>query len=404
MKLDVAAVRGRFPAMARKVEGQPVAWFDGPGGSQAPDSVIAAVAGVLEVGVSNLGGAFDASDFAAELVHGARAAMADFFGAAGPDRIAFGQSMTSLTLSVARSLSARWGPGDEVVVTRLDHDANVSPWLLAAERSGATIRWVDFDPDNGCALDPVESVLTDRTVHLAITHASNAVGTIPDVAAALAAARTVGATTFVDAVHYSAHGVVDVAGLDCDFLAASAYKFHGPHVGVLCLGDRALDVEPERIRPAPATAPGSWEPGTASFEALAGVTAAVDYLASLGEGGTRRGQLVTGIGRAVRATDDLVEHFLHALEDLPHVRLFGPPLGAPRTATFALELEGHAPAEVHEILGRHGIYTWAGHYYALEVMRRLGKLDDGGLLRVGFLHYNTTDEVDRLLEVLGGLG
>lgn len=403
MTLDIHAVRERFPALRRTVEGQPVAWFDGPGGSQVPDSVIAAIAGVLEVGVSNLGGRFDASAFAGELVHGARTAMADFFGAPSPDRIAFGQSMTSLTLAVARALSDRWGPGDEVVLTRLDHDANVSPWLLAAERSGATVRWVDFDPDRGCALDPVESVLSDRTVHLAITHASNAVGTIPDVAAACAAARAVGATTFVDAVHYSAHGVVDVGALDCDFLAASAYKFYGPHVGVLFLGDRVVDLAPERIRPAPDRAPGSWEPGTASFEALAGVTAAVDYLASLGWGDQRRVRLETGIGRAARATDLLVEHFFGALEELPHVHLHGPPLGAPRTATFALEVDGHTPAEVQEELGRRGIYTWAGHYYALEALRRLGRLDSGGLLRVGFLHYNTVEEVDRLLDVLRGL-
>ncbi|NND84617.1 MAG: cysteine desulfurase-like protein, partial [Acidimicrobiia bacterium] len=400
---DVPALRERFPALDRTVDGLPVAWFDGPGGSQAPASVIAAIAGVLEVGVSNLGGPFGASEFAAELVDGARTAMADFFGVASGEQIAFGQSMTSLTLSVARSLSEGWGPGDEIVLTRLDHDANVSPWLMAAERSGATVRWVDFDPDAGCALDPVESVLSDRTVHLAITHASNAVGTIPDVAAACAAAREVGATTYVDAVHFSAHGVVDAAGIDCDFLAASAYKFHGPHVGVLCLGDRVRDLEPERIRPAPSSAPGSWEPGTASFEALAGVTAAVDYLASLGWGGTRRGRLQTGIGRAAHHTDALAEYFLGSLEDLRHVRLFGPPLGAARTATFALEVEGHTPSEVQGVLADRGIYTWAGHYYALEVMRRLGKLDEGGLLRVGFLHYNTIEEVDRLLDVLEGL-
>ena len=267
MTFDVEAVRARFPALSRSVGGQTAAWFDGPGGSQVPDSVVAAIAGVLEEGVSNLGGAFVTSEWAAELVAGARSAMADFFGAPGPDHLAFGQSMTSLTLSAARALSERWGPGDEVVVTRLDHDANVSPWLLAAERSGATVRWLDFDPDAGCTLAPVESVLSDRTVHVAVTHASNAVGTIPDVATVCAAARAVGATTFVDAVHYSAHHVVDVGALDCDFLAASAYKFHGPHVGVLFLGERVIEeVEPERIRPAPATAPGSWEPGTASGE------------------------------------------------------------------------------------------------------------------------------------------
>lgn len=399
MSFDVLGVRDRFPALQRAVDGRPVAWFDGPGGSQSPRSVIDAIESVLASGVSNLGGPFVASEYAGQLVGEARSAMADFFNAGSPRQVAFGPSMTALTLSVARVLARRWGPGDEIVLTRLDHDANVSPWLLAAEESGATVRWVDFDPDDGCALDDVQ--LTDRTRLLAITHASNAVGTIPDVRAACAAARQVGALTFVDAVHYAQHGVVDVRALDCDFLVASAYKFHGPHVGVLYLGERVIDsLEPVHIRPAPAGSPGSWELGTLAFELLAGVTAAVDYLASLGTGDDRRSRLISGIGAAAAYTDTLAEEFQSSLEELEHVRLFGPGPGRPRTPTFALEVDGRTPAVVATELGSQGMFVWPGHYYALEALRRLERLDSGGLTRVGFLHYNTREEIDRLLTAL----
>lgn len=404
MTFDVASVRGRFPALARVVAGRPAVWLDGPGGSQSPRSVIDAIGAVLTSGVSNLGGPFVASDFAGAIVDDARAAMADLFHAAEPRQIAFGPSMTALTLAAARSLGRGWGPGDEVVVTRLDHDANISPWLIAAEESGATVRWVDFSPEDGCVLDGVEGALSARTKLLAITHASNAVGTIPDVAGACAAARAVGALSYVDAVHYSQHGIVDVQALDCDFLAASAYKFHGPHLGVLYLGRRVVDtVEPVHIRPVPSSAPGSWERGTAAFELLAGVTAAVDYLASLGAGLDRRQRLVSGIGSASSHTDALATQFVNGLAGLDHVTMFGPRPGQPRTPTFAIEVDGWSPGDVAAALGEQGIFVWAGHYYALEALRRLGRLESGGLTRVGFLHYNTSEEVDRLLAALAAL-
>lgn len=399
MSFEVDVVRDQFPALDRTVDGHRVAWFDGPGGSQSPRSVIEAMGSVLSAGVSNVGGPFVASQYAGKLVDLARSAMADFFNAESPRQVAFGPSMTALTLAVARVLARRWGPGDEIVITRLDHDANVSPWLLAAQESGAVVRWVDFDPDDGCALDDVE--VNDRTRLLAITHASNALGTIPDVRAACAAARQVGALTFVDAVHFAQHGIVDVRALDCDFLVASAYKFHGPHVGALYLGERVIDdLEPVHIRPAPADAPGSWELGTLPFELLAGVTAAVDYLASLGEGEDRRSRLVAGMGAAGGYTDTLAEEFQSSLEQLGHVRMFGPGPGRPRTPTFALEVDGWAPEDVAAELGSQGMFVWPGHYYALEALRRLDRLDSGGLTRVGFLHYNTPEEVDRLLRAL----
>jgi cysteine desulfurase family protein (TIGR01976 family) len=401
MTFDVDAVRARFPAMRRVVGDGHVAWFDGPGGSQSPRSVIDAIGSVLTEGISNTGGPFVASVEAGRVVSDARSAMADFFNAPDPKQVAFGPSMTALTLACARALGRTWGPGDEIVLTRLDHDANVSPWLIAAEESGATIRWVDFNPDDGCLLDPVEAVLSDRTKLLAITHASNAVGTIPDVRAACALARARGALTFVDAVHFSQHGLVDVQAIDCDFLAASAYKFHGPHVGVLYLGERVVDqVEPIHIRPVPAIAPGSWERGTLPFELLAGVTAAIDYLASLGGGGSRREQLASGIAAAAAHTDRLAERFQAGLLHLEHVTLYGPGPGRPRTPTFAIDVAGWAPNAVAGALGNQGIFVWSGHYYALEALRRLGFLASGGLTRVGFLHYNTEAEVDRLLVAL----
>ncbi len=404
MSLDVAGVRSLFPALRRTVDGRAAAWFDGPGGSQCPQPVIDAIGSVLSTGVSNLGGHFVASESAAEIIEGARSAMADLFNAPSGEQIAFGPSMTALTLAAARVLARQWSPGDELVLTRLDHDANVSPWLLAAEESGATVRWVDFDPDDGCALGRVEAVLTDRTKLLALTHASNAVGTIPEVIEACAAARRVGALTFVDAVHFAPHGVIDVQRLDCDFLVASAYKFHGPHVGVLHLGERVVDaVEPVHIRPASSTAPGSWEAGTPPFELLAGVTAAVEYLASLGEGPDRRSRLVSGIGAASAHTDRLAGRFLAGIEAIDGVTLFGPGTERLRTPTFAIEVDGTTPGETARRLGAQGLFVWDGHYYALEVMRRLDRLSTGGLVRVGFLHYNTVDEVDRLLTALSEL-
>lgn len=403
MTYDLEAWRARFPALSREVDGRPVAWLDGPGGSQAPAEVADAIAGVLRRGVSNTGGAFDASEDAARIVGEARAAVADLVGAPSPDAIAFGQSMTRLNLTLARAVSADWGPGDEVVLTRLDHDANVSPWLAAADRTGATVRWVDFDPDDGCVLDAVGPSLGAATRLLAITHASNALGTIPDVAAAIAAAKEVGAFTVVDAVHHVPHAPTDMAGLGCDALLCSAYKFHGPHIGALALSPEHPDLPAERIRPAPAGQPGKWEAGTASFEALAGVTAAVGALASLGQGSGRRERLVSALASVHAHTDRLAHRFLDGIADNPSIELFGITDDRPRTPTFAVAVEGRHPRDVAARLGAEGIYVWDGHFYALEALRRLGRLDDGGVVRIGFLSYTTDDEVDRVVAALAAL-
>ena len=397
--LDVDQIRSRFPALDRHVGEKPAVYFDGPGGSQTPQAVIDAIGGVLSRGISNLGGRFAASDFAEEVVDGARQAARDYLGVPTGGEVAFGPSMTALTMIAAEALTPIMTEGDEIVVTRLDHDANISPWLFLAERTGAVIRWVDFDPEDECRLGDVS--VGPRTKLVAITHASNALGVIPDVTAACRAAREVGAISYVDAVHHAAHSPVDMGKLDADFVAASAYKFCGPHVGVLAMGPRvAHSVRPVHIRPVTPESPGWWERGTPSFEALAGVTAAVDYLASLGEGSSRRDRLIES-GRLTHAvTTNLVRRTFAGIEEMPGVSVIGPGAGGARTPTLGVHVEGVHPATTAARLAEEGIFVWSGHNYALEVMRRLGKLESGGLVRVGFMHYNTEREVDRLLAVL----
>jgi cysteine desulfurase family protein (TIGR01976 family) len=400
--LDPAAVRHRFPALARTLDGVPVVYADGPGGTQAVDTVIEAVSGFMVRGGSNLGGPFATSMETQEVVGSARAAAADLFGAERPDEIVFGQNMTSLTLALGRALARTWEPGDEIVGTTLDHDANVSSWMQAAGEAGATVRLVDFDPVSG-RLDPeaVAAALTDRTRLVAVTHASNAIGTVVDVASVVEVAHSVGALVFVDAVHFAPHGLIDVVATGCDFLAASAYKFFGPHTGLMYgRAELLAGLDAVKIRPAPSEAPGKWESGTQSFESLAGVAAAVDYLASLGEGEDRR----TGIRSAMREIGAheaaLSRRFLDGVATLPSVTVQGVPGDEGRTPTFAVAVDGTHPRRVTEELGRAGIFVWDGHYYALEVMRRLGVLDTGGLVRIGFVHYNTLEEVDRVVDAL----
>ena len=400
--MNLNAIRSQFPALDRVVAGQPAAYLDGPGGTQVPRSVIAAMSGFLEAGGSNHDGFFVTSRESEAVADAARVAIADLINAASPDEIAFGQNMTSITLSVSRALGATWGPHDNVVVSRLDHDANVWPWVLAARDAGAEIRWLDFEPEAGCRLeaDRVAAAIDQNTRLVAFTHASNAVGTIVDVGAVVEAARTVGALTFVDAVHFAPHGSIDVMATGCDFLVASAYKFFGPHTGVLYGRREVLDsTTAYRIRPAPDDPPGKWETGTQSFESLAGVTAAVDYLASLGVGDTRRVRLVDAMRLVSDYEQGLSARFLAGLGEMPGVRLFGLGTSEGRTPTFAIAVEGRDPHSVAAGLGEQGIFVWAGDYYAPEVMARLGRADQG-LVRIGFVHYNTAAEVDRVLAAL----
>ena len=404
--IDIDSVRQQFPALQREVDGRPLSFLDGPGGTQVPQRVIDAMTRYMTLGSSNLGGSFLTSREADEVTDQARLALKDLLNARNPEEIAFGQNMTSLTFSISRSISRSWQPGDEIILTRLDHDANISPWLMAAEERGVTVRWLDFDPsDCMLKLHTLPDMLSEKTRLVAVSYASNAVGSITDVKEVARMAHAQGALVYVDSVHYAPHGLLDVQDLDCDFLACSTYKFFGPHQGVLYGKYELLDdLRAYKVRPAPSKPAGKWETGTQSFESLAGSRAAVEYLAALGgSGGTRREQLQQGMA-AIKAYElGLSEHFLRCAADVPGLRVYGVTdienLEG-RTPTFAVRLEGFSAEEVATRLGEKGIFVWHGHYYAVAVMERLGLLDEGGLVRIGFVHYNSPDEVGRVAAAL----
>ena len=407
-QLEVIACRRQFPGLARQVNGRPAAFLDGPGGSQVPQSVIDAVADCLAHRNANDGGAFATSRAVGEVVDAARGAVADLLGAADPDEVVFGLNMTTLTFALSRALAKSWHPGDEIVVTRLDHDANVAPWVLAATDAGATVRFLDIDPtDCTLRLDLLPDLLNDRTKLVAVGMASNAVGTVNPVAEVVAAARRGGARVFVDAVHAVPHRPVDVVALGADLLACSPYKFFGPHSGVLWGRRELLERLPAyKVRPAPDSGPGRWMTGTPSFEAIAGTHAAVDYLASLGAGNDRRAALAAGYA-AIRAHETaLAAQFLEGLARLPAWRVWGiadPARIGDRVSTFGLTHRTRPAAEVASTLGAQGLFCWSGNFYASGLIERLG-LAPAGMLRIGFLHYNTAEEVARTLDALVAVG
>jgi cysteine desulfurase family protein (TIGR01976 family) len=391
---DVERVRADFPALASGT-----AHFDGPGGSQVPRQVAHAVASTLGSSISNRGTVTAAARRAEEVVVGCRAALGDLL-ATDPGGVVFGRSATALTFEVARAMAQQWGPGDEVVVTRLDHDGNIRPWVIAAERAGATVRWAGFDRETG-ALDvqDVEAVLSDRTRLVAVTGASNLLGTRPDVAAIAAAAHAVGALVCVDAVHLTPHAVVDRGALGADLLTCSPYKFLGPHCGVLAADPALLErFSPDKLLPSTDAVPERYELGTLPYELMAGTTAAVEYLADLVPGeGTRRERLVRSVTALDEYEESLVERLEQGLASVAGVRLIG---SAPhRTPTRLLEVEGVASTEVADRLAAADVNAPAGHFYALEASRWLG-LGDAGAVRAGIAPYTTADEVDRLLEVV----
>jgi cysteine desulfurase family protein (TIGR01976 family) len=393
---DPHAVRRLFPALA---EG--LAHFDGPGGTQVPLPVTDAITASLRSAVSNRNGAFASSRRADATVAAARSALADLVGGS-PDGVVVGQSMTALTYVLAGALAKTWQAGDEVVLTRLDHDANVRPWVQAAERAGATVRWVDIDPDTCMLRDPLEQI-TERTRLVAVTGASNAVGTRPDVRDVADAAHAVGALAYVDGVHLTPHAPVDVSALGADFYACSAYKFFGPHVGAVVADPGVLDrLRPDKLVPAPESGPGRFEHGTAAFELLAGVVATVDYLAGLVPGdGDRRARVLRSQAAVEAYESRLFARLLEGLETIDGVTTYGAALR--RTPTVSLRMAGRTPREVAERLGEQGICVWDGNYYAVEFMRAMGVQDSGGMVRVGISHYTTAEEVDRLLGALAAL-
>ena len=411
MTFPIDAVRARFPALAVTDDGRPRGYFDAPGGTQACDSAIRRMAAHLEGGTANSGGAFATSISTDAVSAEAHAAMADLLGGHA-DEIAFGPNMTSLTFAVSRALAARWQAGDEIVLTRLDHDANVSPWLLAARDRGVEVKWLDFDPATGALrLDELPGLLGDRTRLVAFGGASNALGTLNDVAAIVRLVRAGSdALTFVDGVQSVPHVPVDVAALGCDLLVCSPYKMFGPHQGVLWARDGVLDgVAAYKVRPACDTpAARRFETGTPSFEGQAATLGMVEYLERLGGevdpgANSRRARLVAAMTACVAYERDLGGRLLAGLRNVEGLKLYGPPTMAGRVPTFAFTLAGHHPEAVAVHLAAHNIFAWSGNFYAVEPVARLGLSDSGGLVRVGLCHYNTVAEVDRLIAVLAAL-
>ncbi|MCD2192818.1 cysteine desulfurase-like protein [Actinomycetospora endophytica] len=390
---DVAAFRARFPALDRGY-----AHFDGPGGSQVPADVGRAVADTLTAPIANRGRITPAERFSDDVVVGAREAMADLLGA-DPRGVVFGRSMTALTVDLARTLAAAWGPGDEVVVTRLDHDANIRPWVLAAERAGATVRWVDFDPTTTeLTADDVAAQLSDRTRLVAVTGASNLVGTRPPVPEIAARVHAAGALLVVDGVHLTAHAAVDVPALGADVFLCSPYKFLGPHCGVLAADPAWLEtLHPDKLLPSTDAVPERFELGTLPYELLAGTTAAVDVLASLGpDTGSRRDRLVAGMAAVEAHEDRLRARIETGLSWIPGAEVLS--RAAHRTPTLLVRVPG-GERRAHEALAERGVFAPAGSFYALEASRRLG-LGDDGALRLGLAPYSDDEDVDRLLDAL----
>ncbi len=393
---DVAAVRAQFPALARGA-----AHFDGPGGSQVPTSVAGAIASTLTAGLSNRGIVTPAERLADSVVVDARLAMADLLGA-DPRGVVFGRSMTQLTFDMARTLAAQWRPGDEVVVSRLDHDANIRPWIIAAESAGATVRWADFDPITGeLPVGTLAEVISARTRLVAVTAASNLIGTKPAVADIAALAHDVGALCYVDGVHFTAHEPVDVQALGADFYVCSPYKFLGPHCGVLAARPDLLErLRPEKLLPSSNLVPERFEMGTLPYELLAGTTSAVDFLAALAPESAkeprpdRRQRVLAGMA-AVQEHEDGVRRMLEdGLTALPGVVQHS--RAAQRTPTLLVTFEDRESIKAYEFLAMLGVYAPAGSFYALEASRHLG-LGDGGGLRIGVAPYTDLTDVDRLL-------
>lgn len=411
MLFPIDAVRARFPALAVTDEGRPRIYFDAPGGTQACADAVSGMAAHLSGGTANAGGAFATSVATDAMSTEAHAAVADLLGGS-PEEIAFGPNMTTLTLAVSRALARDWGEGDELVVTRLDHDANVAPWLLAAADRGMTVRWLDFDPATGALrLDQLPALLGSRTRLVAFGGASNALGTLNDIARIVDIVRRHSdALVFVDAVQSVPHVPTDVREIGCDLLAFSPYKIFGPHQGVLWgRADLLAGLTAYKVRPA-STHPAAvrFETGTPSFEAQAGVLGMVGYLEWLGEtlapgSATRRERLVAAMDGCIIYERALGERLLAGLVRIDGVKLYGCPDMDGRVPTFAFTVAGYAPAAVARHLAARGIFAWSGHFYAVETVAALGLSDAGGLVRVGLCHYNSIDEVDAFLAALSEL-
>jgi cysteine desulfurase family protein (TIGR01976 family) len=392
-------IRSHFPALERRHRERPVAYFDGPGGTQVPRAVVDAMTEYLLHHNANTHWRYPSSQETDAMIEGARQAMADFLGA-DRSEVAFGANMTTLTFHLARGLGRGWGPGDEIIVTELDHHANIAPWRALERDRGVIVRTVPMVPEAGqLDWDALEQALSRKPRLLAIGAASNALGTITDVARAAAMAREAGTLTFVDAVHYAPHRSVNVRALGCDYLVCSAYKFYGPHVGVLYgRSERLAVVDVPKLEPAPETAPERLETGTLNHEGIAGAAAAVEFLASLASGGGRRDRVRAALGELHRRGQALVERLLDGLKAIDGVRVYGPPASAPRTPTVAFTVSDRPADEVADGLADEAVFVSTGDFYAATVVKRYGLGPQGGLVRAGCAAYTTADEVDRLLE------
>ena len=415
MPLDLSIIRSQFPALNQDAG---VVFFDNPGGTQIAQQSLERVTAYLTQHNANHGGAFATSQKSDAVLDEAHAAMADFYNAASPEEIVFGNNMTTLTLHISRSIARAWNPGDTIVVTRLDHDANVTPWVLAAQDRGVHVRWVDFDVEEGTLkLDDFAAAMETHPRLVAVGYASNALGTINPVKKLVQMAQAAGAQVYIDAVQYAAHGPIDVQELGCDFLVSSAYKFFGTHAGILYgKHDLLNELFAYKVRPATNDLPGRFETGTQNHEGIAGVLGAIEYLAWVGQSfgqdylekyaahfSGRKLHLKQAMS-AIRAYEfEISRAVLGALEEIPGARLYG--LAdvrrlEERVPTFAFTLGSRHPRQVAEELARQNIYVWDGNYYAINVTERLGLEESGGMVRVGPVHYNTLDEVQQLKEAL----
>ena len=410
---DIAYCRSQFPALARQVGGKPAAFFDGPAGSQVPQRVIDAMGHYLAHTNANHGGEFATSYESDALLDAAHQTVADFLGASDPGEVAFGPNMTTLTFALSRALAQTWQPGDEILVSQSDHDANVTPWVLAARDAGATVRHIPLRSED-CTLDleGFYRLLNSRTRLVALGCASNATGTIHPFPQMIEAAHAAGAEVFLDAVHYAPHLPIDVTAWQCDYLACSAYKYFGPHLGVLWGRRERLEALPAyKLRPAPNDLPGKWMTGTQSHEAIAGTAAAIEYLADLGRHHhgdatlDRRAALLAAYEGIARYERGLAVSFLSGLAEMHAFRLWGIAQADhlhERVPTFCFTHDALPSREIARRLGELGLFVWHGNYYALPLTQALG-LEPEGAVRVGILHYNTAEEIDRLLEALAGL-
>lgn len=399
---NVTTLRNQFTALTALNNGQTPVYFDGPGGTQLPESVIEGFGAYLNQGNSNLGGRFFISENTVSLVDTCRSKAASLFGAASKDEMVFGANMTTMAFHFSRAISQEWQAGDEIILSDADHGANRSSWAMAAKEKGVTVHYVPIK-DKSCNLDldKFQSLLNEKTRLVAITAASNLSGTVVDIQKVTDLAKANDSLVFIDAVHLLPHQILDVQKLGADFVAGSAYKFFGPHLGIL-YGRKALleKFQPYKVEPAPTYAPNCWETGTLNFEALSAFSKTIDYLASLGEGDNLRTTLESAYHNINQYEKSLADHFLARLNEFPTIELFGEPTAENRTATFALRFGDTDPAEIAAFLGEHEIYTWSGHLYADRLTDALEVTQKGGILRVGLMHYNTKEEIDRFFSTL----